>query len=135
MRPSARSSSATFGAAPLTLAILLARQRHPAAFEQLLPPVVIERLRDLVLTADLLHGTLTAQAGQHDRELLLGRPAPVLPLLAQPSSSRGRAAHPEPAAGRSLRRYAPPGSSGEPTRSDCQRGTGSGADHCASRVA
>ncbi len=40
-------------------------------------------------------------------------PAPVLPLLAQPCLLLGRAAHPRPAAGRSLRGYAPPRTSGE----------------------
>ena len=67
---------------------------------------------------------IAAQPGQHDLQLLLRRPAPILPLLAQPRLLLGRAAHPEPAAGQSLRRYAPPGLPGETTPSGCQRGTG-----------
>jgi hypothetical protein len=60
-----------------------------------------------MLVTDLLHRPVAARPRQHDRELLL-RPAPVLPLLAQPRLLLGRAAHPEPAAGQSLRRYPPP---------------------------
>src|SRR3954471_2394833 len=85
------------------------RPRLAAALEQLLPPAVVERLRDRMLTTDLLHLAVAAQAGQHDLDLLLRRPAPVLALLAQPHLLVGRAAHAEPAAGQSLRRYAPPG--------------------------
>lgn len=43
-------------------------------------------------------------------------------------SNSSRAAHPEPAAGRSLRRYAPPGSSGAPTQLPVNAGPGSGAE-------
>src|SRR5439155_25092455 len=71
---------------PLALALLLARERLQAALEQLVAPRVIERVRDLMLATDLLHGTIAAQPGQHDRDLLLRRPRPVLPLLAQPHS-------------------------------------------------
>ena len=38
----------------------------------------------------------------------------------------GRAAHPEPAAGQSLRRYAPPGLSGGPSKLSVNAGPGSG---------
>jgi hypothetical protein len=37
-----------------------------------------------MLAADVLHGAVAAQAGQHDLDLLLRRPAAVLALLAQP---------------------------------------------------
>jgi hypothetical protein len=40
-----------------------------------------------VLAAHVLHRAVAAQPGQHDLKLLLRRPAPVLPLLAQPVSS------------------------------------------------
>ena len=105
-------------------ALLLAGERAQAALEQLLPPRVVQRLRDPLLPADLPRGPIAAQPGKHDLQLLLRRPAPVLPLLAQPSLLLGRAAHPEPAAGQSLRRYAPPGLPGEPKASGCQRATG-----------
>jgi hypothetical protein len=71
--------------------------------------------RDLVLTADLLHRPIAAQPGQHDLDLLLRRPAPVLPLLAHPDLLSGQAANPEPPAGQSPRGYAPPRPSGEQT--------------------
>jgi endonuclease/exonuclease/phosphatase family metal-dependent hydrolase len=78
-----------------------------------------------MLAADLLHRAVAAQAGQDDRDLLLRRPAPVLlPLLAQPRSPFGRAAHPEPAAGQSLRRYTPPGLPGPPTQLPVNAGRG-----------
>jgi hypothetical protein len=37
-----------------------------------------------MLAADVLHGAVAAQAGQHDLDLLLRRPAAVLASLAQP---------------------------------------------------
>src|SRR5205085_10190594 len=86
-----------------------------------------ERLRDRVLATDLPHRAVAAQPGQHDLELLLRRERPVLPLLAQPSSPFGRAAHPEQAAGQSLRRYAPPRLPGAPTQLPVNAGPGSGA--------
>src|SRR5204862_5988008 len=70
---------------PLAMPLLLASKRLAAALEQLLAPAVEERLRDRVLAADLLHRTVAAQAGQHDLDLLLGCPSPVLALLAQPT--------------------------------------------------
>src|SRR6266542_1830803 len=112
---------------PLTQALLLAGQRPAAALEQLLAPAVAQRLRDRVLTANLLHRAVAAQASQHDLDLLLGRPTPVLALLAQPHLLVGRAAHPEPAAGQSLRRYAPPGLPGNPTQLPVNAGPGSEA--------
>src|SRR5207244_1743222 len=80
-----------------------------------------------MLATDLLHGTIAAQPGQHDRDLLLGRPRPVLPLLAQPRLLVGRAAHAEPGAGRSLRGSAPPRPSGTPSQLPVNAGPGSGA--------
>src|SRR5439155_819346 len=112
---------------PLAAALLLARQRLAAALEQLVAPRVEERVRDLMLTADVLHRPVAAQAGQHDLDLLLRRPTAVLALLAQPCLLLGRAAHPEPAAGQSLRRYAPPGLPGAPTQLPVNAGPGSGA--------
>src|SRR5439155_20254589 len=88
---------------------------------------VEERVRDLVLTAHVLDGPVAAQAGQHDLDLLLRRPTAVLALLAQPRLLVGRAAHPEPDAGQSLRRYAPPGLPGAPTQLPVNAGPGSGA--------
>src|SRR5207247_2388559 len=99
---------------PLAAALFLARQRPAAALEQLVAPAVEERVRDLMLTADVLHGPVAAQAGQHDLDLLLRRPTAVLALLAQPRLLVGRAAHPELDAGRSLRGYAAPRPSGTP---------------------
>src|SRR6266516_2815136 len=92
------------------------RRTNAVALQQLVAPGIEERVRDLVLTAHVLHGPVAAQAGQHDLDLLLRRPTAVLALLAQPCLLAGRAAHPEPAAGQSLRRYAPPGSPGAPTQ-------------------
>jgi hypothetical protein len=80
-----------------------------------------------VLAADLLDRAVAAQAGQHDLDLLLRRPAPVLALLAQPRLLVGRAAHAEPAAGQSLRRDAPPGLPGAPSQLHVNAGPGSGA--------
>src|SRR6266508_3409478 len=77
---------------PLALALLLAGERLPPALEQLLTPAVVERLRDRMLAADLLHRAVAAQPGQHDLDLLLRRPAPVLALLAQPLLLVGREA-------------------------------------------
>ncbi|MDQ3876079.1 MAG: hypothetical protein M3322_11150 [Actinomycetota bacterium] len=51
--------------------LLLAGQGLAAALEQLLAPGGVQRLRDLVLAADLLHRSVAAQAGQHDLDLLL----------------------------------------------------------------
>ncbi len=125
----ARGSSGAAPARRLAVSVLLARQRRPTALEQLVAPRVIERVRDLMLAADLLHRAVAAQAGQDDRDLLLRRPAPVLlPLLAQPRSPFGRAAHPEPAAGQSLRRYTPPGLPGAPTQLPVNAGPGSAAE-------
>src|SRR5439155_9008508 len=112
---------------PLALPLLLARERLPAALEQLLPPAVEERLRDRVLAADLLHRAVAAQPSQDDLDLLLRRPPPALPLLAPPTLLLGRASHPEPDPGQSLRRYAPPGLPGAPTQLPANSGPGSGA--------
>src|SRR6266511_2016031 len=109
---------------PLTLALVPARERLQAALKQLVAPRVVERVRDLMLATDLLDGTVAAQPGQHDRDLLLGRPRPVLPLLAQPRLLVGRAAHAEPGTGRSLRGSAPPRPSRHSNSTTCQRGTG-----------
>src|SRR4051794_5945070 len=87
------------------LSLLPAGEPLPSGLEQLIAPAVEERLRDRVLAADLPHRAVAAQPGQHDLELLLRRERPVLPLLAQPSSPFGRAAHAAPDAGQSLRRY------------------------------
>src|SRR5262249_38051607 len=95
---------------------LLPGQRFTAALAQLVAPRVVERVRDLVLAADVLHRPIAAQPRQHDLDLLLRRPTAVLPLLAQPCLLLGRAAHPEPTAGQSLRRYAPPRLPGAPTQ-------------------
>src|SRR4029453_11104428 len=94
----------------------------PAALEQLVAPRIEERVRDLVLTAHVLHRPVAAQAGQHDLDLPLRCPAPILPLLAQPRFLLGRAAHPEPAAGQSLRRYPPPGLPRAPTQPPVNKG-------------
>src|SRR6266508_1656811 len=80
-----------------------------------------------MLATGVLHRPVATQSRQDDRELLLVRPAPVLLPLAQPLSPFGRAAHAEPAAGRSLRRYAPPGSPGAPSQLPVNPGPGSGA--------
>src|SRR5207247_5163565 len=66
---------------PLAAALFLARQRPAAALQQLVAPGVEERVRDLVLTADVLHGPVAAQAGQHDLDLLMRRSSAVLTLL------------------------------------------------------
>src|SRR4029077_10984989 len=106
---------------------LLPGEPLSAGLEQLVTPAVEERLRDRVLTTDLPDASVAAQPGQHDLELLLRRERPVLPLLAQPSSPFGRAAHPEPGAGQSVRRYAPTGLPGAPTQLPVNAGPGSGA--------
>src|SRR5206468_9839443 len=82
---------------------------------------------DRMLAADLLHRSVATEAGQHDLDLLLCRPTPVLALHAQPSLLVGRAAHAEPTAGQSLRRYAPPGLPGGPSQLPVNAGPGSGA--------
>src|SRR3954453_19909212 len=69
---------------PLALALVLAGEGLTAALQQLLPPRVIERLRDLMRPAQLLHRHIAAQPGNHDLQLPLRRERPVLPLLAQP---------------------------------------------------
>src|SRR5919201_170826 len=51
--------------------------------EQLVAPRVIERLGDLVLAADVLHGAVAPQPGKHDLELLLGGELPVPALISQ----------------------------------------------------
>src|SRR6266540_2335960 len=112
---------------PLTLALVPARERLQAALEQLVAPRVVERVRDLMLATDLLHRPVATQTGQHDRDLLLGRPRPLPPLLAQPRLLVGRAAHAEPGTGRSLRGSAPPRPSGTPTQLPVNAGPGSGA--------
>src|SRR5262249_55286367 len=76
---------------------------------------------------ELRDRALASKRGEHDFELLLRRELPVLAVLAQPSLLLGRAAHPEPAAGRSLRRHAPPRSSGTPTQLPVNTGPGSRA--------
>src|SRR4051812_34210808 len=62
----------------------LAGERLAAALQQLLPPGVVERLRDLMRPAQLLHRHIASQPGEHDLELLLRRQRPLLPPLAQP---------------------------------------------------
>src|SRR5213078_3981223 len=86
-----------------------------------------QALGDVVLATELRDRTVATKRRQHDLELLLRRELPVLALLAQPLSPFGRAAHPEPAAGQSLRRYAPPGLPGAPTQLPVNAGPGSGA--------
>src|SRR5262249_32832234 len=95
--------------------------------QRLLAPPAQQALGDLALAAELRDRAVAAKRRQHDLELLLGRELPVLALLAQPLSPFGRAAHPEPAAGQSLRRYAPPGLPGAPTQLPGNAGPGSGA--------
>ena len=58
-----------------------------------------------MLPADVPGAAIAAQPGQHDLDLLLRRAAPILPLLAQPIFSSGRATDAEPDAGHPLRRY------------------------------
>src|SRR5580765_9006123 len=81
-----------------------------------------------MLAAHIAHAAIATQPGQHDLELLLRRPAPVLALLAQPHLLVGRAAHAEPDAGQSLRRYAPPGLPGAPSQLHVNAGPVSGAE-------
>src|SRR2546427_73992 len=50
---------------PLAAALFLARQRLAAALEQLVAPGVKERVRDLVLTADVLYRPVAALASLH----------------------------------------------------------------------
>src|SRR5262249_10453816 len=69
---------------PLALPLLSAGERLPASLQQLLPPAVIKRLGDLVLSAELLHRHIAPQPGQHDLKPLLRRERPVPPLPAQP---------------------------------------------------
>src|SRR5581483_11192006 len=95
--------------------------------QRLLAPLAQQALRDPMLTADLDDRAVATQRRQHDLQLLLRGELPILPLLAQPDLLLGRAAHPEPAAGRSLRRYAPPGSPGNPTQLPVNTEPGSGA--------
>jgi hypothetical protein len=76
----------------LAAPLLLPGKRLAAAFEQLVAPRLVQRVRDLVLPANVLHRPVAAQPSQHDLDLLLRRPAPVLPLLAQPDRLLGRAA-------------------------------------------
>jgi len=66
-----------------TLALVLARERDLAALKQLLPPRLVERLRDLMLTTQILHRHLTAKAREDDLQFLLNRKSPALPLLAE----------------------------------------------------
>jgi len=68
----------------LALTLRLPGERLTAALQQLLPPAVVERLRDLVRPAQLLHRDVASQTREHDLQLLLRRERPVLPLLAQP---------------------------------------------------
>ena len=132
--PSARSSSATFrrNSRSPWRSCFPASCLRAAALKQLLPPRVKERLGDLVLPADVPGAAIAAQGGQHDLDLLLRRPAPILPLLAQPIFSSGRATDAEPDAGQSLRRYAPPGPSDHPTQLAVNTPTGSRARASAS---
>src|ERR1019366_6342887 len=69
--------------------LLLAGERGVPALQELLAPVVVERLCDLVLAADLLHRPVPAQARQHDLDLLLGGERPGFALLAQLHHSFG----------------------------------------------
>src|SRR4051812_32818630 len=56
---------------PLTLTLVLPGEGFAAALQQLLPPRVIEHLRDLMRPAQLLHRHIASQPGKHDLELLL----------------------------------------------------------------
>jgi hypothetical protein len=73
-------------AAPAPRSLLLTGQRLRAALEELVPPGAIEGLRDAVLGDPPPHRAVAAEARQHDRHLLLGRPCPIRRLLAQPDS-------------------------------------------------
>ena len=66
---------------------------------------------------------IAAQPGQHDLQLLLRRPRPVLPLLAQPISFRSSGQSPS-RAGQPRRGYTPPHLSGETKDSECQHRNG-----------
>ena len=94
LAPSARSSSRD---PPALLRGLSARPCRRSARG---PPraagraSVVERLRDLVLPADLLDRAVAAQAREHDLELLLRRQLPVLALPRSTPSPLRRAAHP-----------------------------------------
>jgi hypothetical protein len=90
--------------------------------------------RDRMLATHLADATVAAQPGQHDRQLLLRRPLPILALLAQPRLLVGRAAHAERGAGRSLRGSAPPRPSGTPNQLPVNAGPGSGATFSESRA-
>ena len=57
--------------------------------------------------ADVADRPVAAHPRQHDLQLLLRRPAAVLPLLTQPSLLVGRAVHAEPDAGQPLRELRP----------------------------
>ena len=84
LRPSARSSSATCrrsSRSPLRSSLPASASRPPSS--SLLAPRAVERLGDLVLPAQLRDRAVAAQPGQHDLQLLLRRPTPVLALLAR----------------------------------------------------
>ena len=54
------------------------RERRRAALQQPIPPLVVERLGDLLLQADVTHAAIAAQASQRDLGLLLRRERPVV---------------------------------------------------------
>src|SRR5205085_3423292 len=70
--------------------------RDLATLEQLLAPGIVERLRDLMLPAQLLHRDIAAQARENDLELLLNSEIPVPALLAQPIPSQLSGLSPKP---------------------------------------
>src|SRR5206468_744946 len=76
-----------------------------AGLQQLVTPGVVERLGDLVVATQLLHGLLAAQASEHDPELLLGREGAVLALLGQGSLRESLTGHPEEPVGRADPRW------------------------------
>ena len=67
-----------YGLAPLLqlaldLMLLLASQTRQARLEELVPPAVLQRLRDPMLPADIADRAVALQPGQHDLQFLLGQ--------------------------------------------------------------
>ncbi len=109
------------GATPDRPAAPPCRRALLAGLQQLVAPAVVERLRDRVLTTDLASPLRSPRSPASTiSSFRCAVNILYFPLLAQPRLLVGRAAHAEPDAGQSLRRYAPPRPSGTPKSATCQ---------------
>jgi hypothetical protein len=94
--------------------------------QRLVAPLAQQALGDVVLAAELGDRAIASSDASTISSFCFAVNFRYFLCSLNPISSLGRTAHPEPTAGRSLRRYTPPGSSVEPTLNLSTRDRGAG---------